>query len=472
MRLSTPLALLTALTLSACATPREAQITLPEAYPVSGAAQTQPLDQWWLAFNDPTLNDLITEAMTLSPDAQSAEARLREARLMATSALTTFLPQGQLTGSGRRTETEQVDGQEINIPGFATSGASEAYQANFNVSWELDLFGRFFAARRAAQGDAAAARFAYEGARASLAANVADTYFQARGLAIQLGDARESARIQKSLYDLAERRVSLGLAARSEADRLAGERAQTESQVQSLEAELQAQQRTLLVLVGRGTASLDDVATPPLDAILPAVPNAVPGEILARRPDVREAEARVRSAAGRLTFAQLAFFPTFALTPGLGLSRSEQPGFSATTESWSIGATVSQPVLNIPKLLLDLKAQDARTEQAVIAYEKVVQTAYAEAESALTRLGADRRRVDLLTDGEARAERAYESARLGYGAGLTDLNTALGAEQAWRATRAQLTSAEVQAQRRAVQAYKALGGGWPSQALPSKTQAR
>ena len=340
------------------------------------------------------------------------------------------------------------------------------------MSWELDLFGRFFAVRRAAQGDTAAARFAYEGARASLAANVADAYFQARGLAIQLADARESARIQRSLYDLVERRVQAGLTARLESDRVAGELAQADGQVESLEAELQAQQRTLLVLVGRGTAPLDDVSSPPLSALPPPVPAAIPGELLARRPDVREAEARVRSAAGRLTYAQLAFFPTFSLTPGLGISRSEQPGYSATTQNWSIGASVVQPVLNIPQLMLDLKAQDARTEQAVIAYEKVVQTAYAEAESALTRLSADRRRVDLLADGEARAERAYTSARLGYDAGLTDLNTALSAEQVWRATRAQLTSAQVQAQRRAVQAYKALGGGWPSQTLPLNTQAR
>ncbi|MDP2215297.1 efflux transporter outer membrane subunit [Phenylobacterium sp.] len=473
MRLSTAFALLAGLTLSACATPRDAQIALPEAFPLAAEASSgQTIDQWWLAFDDPELTALVEEALARSPDAQSAAARLREARLTASSALTAFLPQGQLTGSARRTETEQIDGQEISIPGLSTSGTTEAYQANFNVSWELDLFGRFFAARRAARGDTAAARFAYEGARASLAANVADAYFQARGLAIQLDDARESARIQRSLYDVADRRVELGLAARLDSDRVAGELAQAESQVQALQAELQAQQRTLLVLVGRGTAPLDGVSTPPLTTPPPPVPATLPGELLARRPDVREAEARVRSAAGRLTYAQLAFFPTFTLTPGLGISRNDQPGYSATTQNWSIGAGVSQPVLNIPRLMLDLKAQDARTEQAVIAYEKVVQTAYAEAESALVRLAADRRRVDLLSDGAVRAERAYESARLGYDAGLTDLNTALGAEQIWRATRAQHTGALVQAQRRAVQAYKALGGGWPSQSLPPNTQAR
>ncbi|HMP61928.1 MAG TPA: efflux transporter outer membrane subunit [Phenylobacterium sp.] len=472
MRLSSPFALLACVTLAGvslagCAAPRAAQVELPQLYPQGalGGPEAEALDAWWRLFDDPTLTALVEEALERNPDAQSASARLREAQATAASALTAFLPQGQLAGSARRTETGQIDGDEINFPGLSTSGTSETYQANFNVSWELDLFGRFFAARRGAQGDMAAARFAYEAARASLAANVADTYFQVRGTAIQLADAEETARIQTALLQLAERRTALGLAAASESDRVAGELAQARGQVESLSAELQAQQRTLMVLVGRGTAPLEAMATPSL-ASPPPVPITLPGDLLARRPDVREAEARISSAAGRLAYAQLAFFPTFTLTPGLGLSRNDQPGYSATTQNWSIGANVSQPVLNIPRLLLDLRAQDARTEQAVIAYEKVVQTAYAEAESALVRLGADRRRVALLDDGARRAERAYEAARAGYGAGLTDLQTALGAEQSWRAARSQLTAAQVQSQRRTVQAFKALGGGWPSQTLP------
>lgn len=474
MRFLSTFALVTCLALAACASPREPVTNLPAAYqaPPSAGLDEAVLDQWWLAFEDPQLTALVEQALVLSPDAQSAAARLREARATAASALTAFLPQGQLTGSARRTETEQVEGQEINIPGLSTSGESESYQANFNVSWELDLFGRFFAARRAARGDSAAARFAYEGARASLAANVADAYFQARGLAIQLADARETLRIQESLADLAERRVELGIAASSDADRIAGDLAQARAQVANLEAQLQAQQRILLVLVGRGVDPVQSVDVEAAPGLVPPVPASLPGELLARRPDVREAEARIRSAAGRLTYAQLAFFPTFTLTPGLGISKQEQPGYSATTQNWSIGANVSQPVLNIPQLLLDLRAQNARTEQAVINYERVVQTAYGEAENALVQLAADRRRVELLTEGEARAERAFEAGRLGYGAGVTDLQTALSAEQSWRAVRAQLTAAQVQAQRRAVQAYKALGGGWPADDFSDSTSAR
>ena len=101
-----------------------------------------------------------------------------------------------------------------------------------------------------------------------------------------------------------------------------------------------------------------------------------------------------------------------------------------------------------------------------------VQTAFADSEGALVNLDADRRRVALLTDGEVRAARGYRAVKLGYDRGLTDLQTTLSTEQAWRATRSQLTAAEVQAARRTIQVYKSLGGGWPAEHFPSDRQAR
>lgn len=464
MRLPPLAAGLAALALAACATGhRDPQVTLPAAFEAPAAtAGTVDLDRWWTAFGDPQLTRLVEQALIESPDTRIAAARLAEARAVRTSQLVGFLPQGDLTGSGRRTHTEQLEGTAVNIPGFSTSGVSENYQADFNVSWELDLFGRIFAARRAANADVAAARFAYEGARASLAAATADAYFQARGLAIQLEEARERARIQRALLELSQVRGERGLAPTTEADRVAGDLAQTESQAQGLEADLQAARRSLLVLVGRGTDPLAELPVAAEVGEAPPAPRTLPGELLARRPDVREAEARFRSQLGRKDLAAKAFFPTFTLTPGAGLSRQVQPGFESTSSSWSIGAGVTVPVLDIPRLLAELRAQDARTEQAALTYEQTVQTAYGEAENALVRLAADRRRVATLTEGEARARRAFEAARIRYARGLADLESALAAEQAWRATRDQLTAAQVQAVRRAVQAYQATGGGWPA----------
>jgi multidrug efflux system outer membrane protein len=468
------------LTLGACAHVRAPDLGLPVAYEVpKGAAPASSapegaidLDRWWLAFNDAELTGLIDQALVANPDARSAAARLNEARATRVEGFLHYLPQGDVTGSTKSTDTTQTAGTVINFPGFSSSGTTTASAANFNISWEVDLFGRFFAARKAVNGDIAAARFSYEGARASLAANVADAYFQARGLAIQLGDARETARIERELYDSASKRGALGIAATSDADRVAGDLAQADAQAAGLEAELQAQRRILLILAGR---TIEPTANLKVDAsvgVLPPIPEAIPSSLLKRRPDVREAEARVASAAGRSDADVLAFLPTLTFTPGFGWSKTSQPSFSSTTRSSIIGGAITQPLLSIPTKIAELKAQNARTEQAVIAYEKAVQTAFSDSEGTLVRLDADRRRVTLLTDGEARARRGYNASKIGYDRGLTDLQTALSAEQSWRATRTQLTSAQVQALRRTVQAYKALGGGWPAEQFPTQSQAR
>ncbi len=128
--------------------------------------------------------------------------------------------------------------------------------------------------------------------------------------------------------------------------------------------------------------------------------------------------------------------------------------------SASLGAALTQPILDRPRLIAAIHAQRAVAEQDVIAYEKAVQSAYSDVETAFIYLDSDGRRVRMLTEAEARAKSAYEKARLGYAHGLNDLTTALQAETTWRGVESQLSSAEISLMERSVQAFKALGGGW------------
>lgn len=460
------LAAASAVALSACAHPRAADVRLPAAFegPASAPKNAIPLDTWWTAFNDPQLTALVEQALARNTDVRSARARLDEVKAQRTSAIAQYLPQGDLQANARKTHTEQISGTVANIPGFTNSGTSENYAAAFNVSWEVDPFGRAFFASRAANAEVDQARYAFETTRAQIAAATADAWFQARGLAIQLADAQESARVQQGLYDVATKRAQIGIAPTSEPDRIAGDLAQSKANAAALAAQLQVQKRAILILAGRIVEPTANIDTAPQVGRPPPVPAALPSELLQRRPDVRQAQAAVRSQANQQTLDALALFPTFTFSPGVGWQKIVQPNFSSESDSWILGGSVLQPLLSIPRRLADLKAQGARTEQAVTAYEKTVQTAFQEAESALVTLEADERRVALLTEGEARSRRAYDASRLGYERGLIDLQTTLNNEQAWRSVRAQLTAAEVQALRRTVQAYKALGGGWPSAA--------
>ena len=480
---------LAALLLAGCntAAPRTPDTRLPTAFeaPAGAPLPAAALDQWWTQFGDPQLDALIATALERSPDARSAAAVLEEARAVRKSNIRQlYIPSGQVNGAASRKHTEILD--QSGGTSFTLGGDTDSYSANFDVSWELDYLGRRKAGLQVVNNDLAAARFAYEGARAALAASVAQSYFEAKGLAVQLADARESARISQSLGDLATRKARLGLSAGSEADSAAATLAQSEAQAADYEAQLQAARRSLLILVGRG---IDPLASLNVEAALdapPPVPATVPGALLERRPDVREAQARLASAAGNLKVNQLALFPTFNLTPGLGWAKSVSPAFdftgsgasggttSTTTGSWTLGGGVTIPLLNIPQLLADIDAQDARTEQAAVAYEKAVQTAYGEAENAMAQLAADNRRVALLKAGEARAASAYAASRKGYGLGLVDQTTNLQNEQTWRSARSALTGAQTQALQRAVQTYKALGGGWSPNApapLPPRASA-
>ncbi|HEY3797864.1 MAG TPA: efflux transporter outer membrane subunit [Caulobacteraceae bacterium] len=476
-----------ALALAACASgARKPDLTLPAAYEApAGTAILAPqqLDTWWTIFGDDELNGLEDQALEASPDVKSQIARLQEARATRNSTILQTFPTGNLTGGASNKDTFALGAQPNSLAPIGGQSSNESL--NFNVSWELDFFGALKTARDSARADYAASRFDIESARASLVANVADSYFQARGLAIQLEDARQSQRIEQELLNVAQTKADRGLGPASDADRIAGDLAQATSQVSNLAAQLHAAQRTLLILVGRGPEPVENL---PLAANVPdppPLPAAVPGDLLQRRPDVREAEEKMRSSALKTKLAKEQIFPNLTFVPALGLASSTAPGIAVaslvplvlgtaqqttTTGFWSYGANLSQPVLDIPRLLQDAKAQGARTEEAVVAYEQAVQNAYGDSENALVELASDEQRIAILTDGEARARRAYDAAEIRYKAGLDDITSTLSAEQAWRSDRSNLTAEKVQALRRAVQTYKALGGGWVYE--PTKTAAR
>jgi NodT family efflux transporter outer membrane factor (OMF) lipoprotein len=440
---------------------------LPAAFeaPAIVTAPGVDLDRWWSAYHDPQLEKLIDQALASAPDARTAQAKLAEALAVRSSALSAFAPQGAIQASGTQTTTTTLKGPgPITFGGqtfsLSPSGRTFSEGVNFDVSWELDLFGRASATRGKANADLAAAQFDYAASRTSLAANVADSLFQARGLAIQLQDAREAARIQRELYRVARAKADHGFGAASDADQAASLMAQTDAQAADLESQLHAARRTLLVLLGRGADPLEGLPVPAQAGTPPQVPATVPGDLLARRPDVREASSRLRSASKQLKIDELALFPKFNLLPGVGLSSSNQTGSLVTSDFWSIGLGLAMPVLDRPRLQSEIRAQGARADQAVIAYEKAVQTAYGESENALVGLESDERRITLLTAGEAQGRSAYDAARKRYDLGVDDLTSALTAERTWRTARSALTAAQVQALRRSVQAFKALGGGW------------
>lgn len=476
-----PAVALAALALAACADGhvRAPSIGLPTAFEApSGAVDASipvaSLDRWWTLFPDPQLQTLIDQALASAPDARTAQARLEEATAVRRGRLAGLLPQGDLQGSATQQHVDRTGSIATGASGataFNNSGDTQTLSANLNLSWELDLFGRLRQGRRYADADFAASRFNVEAARMSLAAQVAQSLFQTRFLAVQLDDARETVRISTDLARVGRIRAERGLGTRADAARFQSDLDSAEAEITRLDASLAVAKRTLLVLLGRGTDPLDSLVIEARADAAPDVPATTPGELLARRPDVREAEARLRVQTAQVTLDRLALFPTFTLQPGASLSRSFG-ATESTTSIWSIGVGALVPVLDRPRLLATLGASKARGEQVVIAYEKAVQTAYGEAANALTTLKADEDRVARLTSAETNARFSYDSARRGYQAGLTDITSLLDAERAWRGARTSLNAVRAQALQDAVAAFKALGGGWASTPLQTAAADR
>jgi multidrug efflux system outer membrane protein len=259
--------------------------------------------------------------------------------------------------------------------------------------------------------------------------------------------------------DVLATRSRRGITARSEVDRVAADVAQAQAQVEGLKGALDASRRALLALVGSGTAPVDSIAVDARVADPPQVPAALPGTLLERRPDIREAEARMLAATGQVRLADLDFLPRLTLQPLIGLNYSDSRlgGLNALAAA---GAGLTAPIFDRARLRSQLGASSARAEQAVLAYERTVQTAYAEADQALIQLVADRARIAALETGASAAERAHDAALRRFDLGFADLQEVLDAEQAARRVRSALTAARVQGLQRSVTAFQALGGGW------------
>jgi NodT family efflux transporter outer membrane factor (OMF) lipoprotein len=454
---------------------RPAAVELPATYDaVDSALPAGALDRWWLLYNDPQLQGLVDQALAGGFSVREAFARLTEARATRASALFRYGLQGNAQATGEIRRTDYVSAPDLDIPGLGSltnlfaPNTTKTGNVSLPVSWELDLFGRRGVARDVADANLAAERFTYEGVRALLAADVARGLFEARGLAAQLEDARASEHIQDQIADVVRVRAARGLVAASDLDRVESDLAQVRAQAADIAGALDASRRALLVLIGAGTAPLRSLAIAQAEVRVPDVPDTLPGALLIRRPDIREADARLVAQTGNVRLAELAFYPTIAPQATLGYNM-QTGGIASTTVFDAIGGNILLPIFDRGRLKAELGGASARAEQAVLAYERTVHTAYAEVDQALTRLAADRERMTGLEAGLLRAQRAYDAALERYRRGLSDLQETLDAERSFRVARTALTNARVDALQRSVQTFQALGGGWTAPELASRS---
>ncbi len=434
------------------------QVALPQVFePASSTAsgEVTSIDRWWDRFGDPQLVELIVLALSRSTDARTAYFRVQEARGVRAQAQSQRLPTGNIAGGATIRGGEQLSGRDLT----GSTVSTRALSAQFTPAWELDVFGRLAAIGRSADASYVAAAYDYHATRLALAADVASTLFQARGLAVQGGDAAETLRIARELASTSRLGLERGLVASADTARLEGDVATAQAESIRIETALRNTKRSLLVLVGR---PVDPVETLQIGAELeppPTVPTFLPATLLVRRPDVLAAEQRLVALTAQVKVDRLGLFPQFTLQ-GSGSITGTTGALAGTNALWSLAGGLALPILDRPRLLARLRITEAQGQQAVVAYEAAVQDAFRDADNALALVSSDIPRLRELSRAEERGRFAFEAARRGYRAGLTDLTTLLQSERTWRAARSALTAARAQALTNVVGAFTALGGGW------------
>jgi multidrug efflux system outer membrane protein len=437
---------------------------------------TQPLHvtRWWGTFNDPQLDSLVERAVRSNLDLRQAEARVREARALRGVAAADFWPTIDASGSyARSRRSENVASTQIGAvngstaPGGIPSSklVQDLFQAGFDASWELDLFGGVRRSIEAADADLAASVEDLRDVLVTLLAEVARNYVEVRGFQRRITIAQENIRSQQETLELTQARFEAGLTSELDVVQAASQLATTQAQVPTLETSLKQGIHRLSVLLGQDPAGLLPELSweAPIPPAPPEVPVGLPADLLRRRADVRRTERQLAAATARIGVAVADLFPKLSLTGSLGLQSDQLANLPlGSSRFWSIGPSLSWPVFDAGRIRANIQVQNAREEQRLAQYEQVVLTSLEEVENALVAYSREQVRRHKLTEAVEANQRAVELANELYIRGLGDFLNVLESQRSLFASQSGLVESEAIVSSNVVALYKALGGGWES----------
>lgn len=412
--------------------------TPPGTPPAPPEAWTAPLPQgtalpgpWWQAYRDETLGGLVTTALENSPRLGEAKARVAEARGQRRSSAGELYPQVNLGGTGARANE-----------GIRTFGnPNTLYEAAFDTSYEIDLFGGNAARVDAADADIRAREASYEDARLTLTAEVVREYSDYRRLQRQAALTEETLTSQREGLRLTRTRFSAGIATDLDVAQAESLALATEAQLPPLKQAARATLLRLTVLTALPPAELEarlsQTKAVPIPDATPLLEQ--PAVILARRPDLAAAAASLQSASALSAAETTELYPSLTLSALFGVQDTTAfGGFNI----WSLGAGIAAPLFNFGRIEGRIDAAEAREEAAYQAYRLSVLQAVAEVETALSDLIQQRNRRLVLTQSVEADARALKLARTRYTDGLVTFLEVLSAEQ--QLLRSKLTLADAE----------------------------
>lgn len=413
--------------------------------------------KWWTVFSDPVLDALIDKVSRQNLDLREAGARILEARSRLAIARGSLFPQTQeMFGAMTRTQMSRTTAKPIKVPFF------DDWTTGFNASWELDLWGRF---RRGVEGSEADLDAAIEDCRGTLVVlqgEVALAYLQMRIAQERIALANRNVEFQQKTLELAELRFREGKTSKLDVTQAQQTLAATRALVPQLEIALRESQNALCVLLSVPpydlTAELGPapIPSPPAQVVV-----GIPAQLLARRPDIRRAEQLVKAQSARIGIAEADLYPRIAITGTIGYeSRNVSSLFQGDSFIGTVGPGFRWNILNYGRIVNNVRAEEARLQELLLNYQKLVIKAHEEVETAIVRFLREQERAAFLQEAVAAASESVALAESQYRIGKADFQRLIDSQRVLVVLQDQWTASRGLVATNLVAVYKALGGGW------------
>lgn len=428
------------------------------AHPADGGLR----GNWWLAFGEPTLDDLEQRMSRSNPDLQGAIARLSEARAAALHARSEEFPTLDADASAAR-EHSSANAPLASALGHKTSPYDD-FAAGVSFAWEVDLFGRLRNGAAAARAEAQASAADLAGVDLSLRAQLATDYFALRGADARAQLLEDAVRDYDRAYEVTHNRYGEGIAAATDVEQANTLRQNARAQLAAVRLRRAQLAHAIAVLIGE-PPSLFDIPSGALAGSPPACDPGLPSALLERRPDVASAERAVAAANAEIGVARAAWFPVFSLSGAAGYeSTVASTWLQAPSRFWSIGPTGSLPLLDAGARLAGNREAWAVYDEAVANYRKTTLVAYQEVEDSLVALHrlAEERAADEAAAVSARQSAYHADQR--YAAGVADYLEVTTTHTAALQAGEDALSARVAEFQATIALVRATGGGWTSDA--------
>jgi outer membrane protein, multidrug efflux system len=429
-------------------------VALPAGWREAGGTShaVWPAENWWRGFGSPQLNDYIAKAEAQNFDLAAAIARVKEADAQLRIAGATLLPTVGATANGGpartvlTTSSQPYDYQEFNL--------------GLNASYEFDFWGKNHATVEAAKETAFASRYDQEVVALATISGVATTYFQALSMRDRIEVAEKNVAASEQMLDGIRLQFRDGTVTELNI-------AQQETVVNGLRALIPPLRQqyaqaidALAILIGEPPEHVTLAPETLLDLSMPAVAPGLPADLLARRPDVAEAEADLIAANANIKVARADFFPNVTLTAQGGMESLALAGFSPPAGVFALTGGITQPIFEGGMLKGQLEYSKARYVELLDDYRKSIISALSNVEDGLAGVQQTDDQVAAQAATVQTAERAFEISAVQYHTGTIDLVTVLTAENTLFPDEDLLVQARLAHAQALVSLFQALGGGW------------